>query len=104
MALIGDLESILERHLKFILSNEELRYIDNILNKSSSISKRIFNLPLPSFDRKEISNTSFVLEQVYRTKDISLCFFESHKAYIDVQILLKGKESIGYGSITNLYP
>jgi biofilm protein TabA len=102
MAIIGDLESILQRHLQHVLNKEELNYIDSILNKNSLIIKRIFNLPLPSFDKKEISKTSFVLEQVYKTKEESLCFFESHKFYVDVQILLKGQESMGISDTKGL--
>ena len=102
MAIIGDLENVLERHLKFVLNTEELKYVNDLLKKNSSVTKRIFNLPLPSFDKKIISKSSFVLEQVYKTKEASLCFFESHKSYIDVQILLKGNESIGISDIKKL--
>ena len=38
----------------------------------------------------------------YKTKNISEAKFETHKKYIDIQAVLKGKEIIGYTHMSNL--
>ena len=37
----------------------------------------------------------------YVAKDLEDCFFENHKNYMDLQIVLKGKEVFGYTDISN---
>jgi YhcH/YjgK/YiaL family protein len=39
---------------------------------------------------------TFVLRDSYLTKPLSECFFEGHRIYADVQIVLKGEEFFGY--------
>lgn len=43
-----------------------------------------------------INANTFALISEYNTKDISESFIEYHKKYIDIQIVLKGKEKLGY--------
>ncbi|MEW6740886.1 MAG: YhcH/YjgK/YiaL family protein [Nitrospirota bacterium] len=44
----------------------------------------------------EISNSGvFALVSEYETKKISQCFIECHRRYIDIQIILTGREKIG---------
>jgi len=46
--------------------------------------------------RYEINDTTFALISEYNTKNISESFIEYHKKYIDIQIVLKGKEQLGF--------
>lgn len=43
----------------------------------------------------ELSDNSFVMINTYMTKDVSECFIECHKKFIDVQVILSGCEKIG---------
>ena len=38
----------------------------------------------------------------YKTKNVSEAKFETHKKYIDIQAVLKGKEIIGYAHLSEL--
>jgi YhcH/YjgK/YiaL family protein len=38
----------------------------------------------------------FALVQVYTTKELGLCRFESHKRYIDIQFIVSGVEKMSY--------
>ena len=46
-----------------------------------------------------VKGSVFVLIQEYFTKPVSEKFWESHKKYIDIQIVLDGKEYMGYSPI-----
>ena len=52
--------------------------------------------------RYEISATDYVNVETYTTKSHDNCFFESHKNYADIQILLSGIERLDYTEIDNL--
>ena len=48
----------------------------------------------------EVNNQgAFALLSEYITKEISECFIERHRKYIDIQILLEGRERIGICNI-----
>jgi len=50
--------------------------------------------PLDTFEKIDMDDNNFALEQVYDSKERVNCFFESHKQYIDVQFILEGEEII----------
>lgn len=52
--------------------------------------------------RYEISETDYVNVETYSTKAHENCFFEAHKNYADIQILLSGIERLDYTEIANL--
>ena len=43
----------------------------------------------------------YINRDTYVARPLEECFFENHKKYIDIQIVLKGQEVIGYTHITN---
>lgn len=52
--------------------------------------------------RYPLADDNFVNVEVYTTKNILDTKFESHKNYIDIQLLLSGKERIYYDYVGNL--
>lgn len=44
----------------------------------------------------------FMIVQRYPTKDKNEVLFEAHRAYIDIQVILDGQETIGYAPIDGL--
>lgn len=50
----------------------------------------------------QISDTSYANVETYETKKHECCFFEAHKNYADIQILLSGTERIDYADIDKL--
>ena len=95
MAIIGKLNKI-----KNFLNKKDLDiifdYFTEATNKNSNIYKRIFNLPVGSFEKVTISENIFALEQVFYTKDRENCFIESHRNYIDFQLIIQGNEQMEY--------
>ncbi len=58
-----------------------------------------------SLGRHDIDgNTIFALVQEYRTRLPAEGFWESHRAYVDVQFVISGIERMGYANIASLTP
>jgi YhcH/YjgK/YiaL family protein len=102
MAVFGNIEDI-----KSQVTSEKFakafKYLDKVFTKGSTENKRLLSLPLDAFERVEIDENNFGLEQVYLSKRRDTCFFESHQQYIDVQCILEGEELIEVRNIKYLY-
>ena len=48
-----------------------------------------------------VNENVFVNRDTYVANPIEKCFFENHEHYLDLQIVLKGKELFGYTDISN---
>jgi len=101
MAIIGNFfklkEQFKDKNLDIVF-----KYFSQAIDKNSLINKRIYSLPIGSFERVNISDNIFALEQVFYTKDRKKCFIESHKKYIDFQLILSGIEQMEYIDIDKL--
>lgn len=51
----------------------------------------------------EVDTDFYYIVQRYNTKDVSKCQFESHKKYVDVQIMVEGSEIMDLADISRLY-
>ena len=67
--------------------------IDYILNNDL--------LALPKGKTVVDGTNVYINRDTYVAKPYEECFFENHENYIDIQIVLKGKERIGYTHISN---
>jgi YhcH/YjgK/YiaL family protein len=101
MAIIGNIYK-LEKFLKDKGLDIVFDYFKQSIDKNSEIHKRIFDLPVGSFEKVNITDDIFALEQVFYTKDREECFIESHKKYIDFQLILSGNEQMEYIDIDKL--
>lgn len=52
-------------------------------------------LKLPS-GKTVINESVYVLRESYDPRPLESCYFEGHKKYLDIQLVLSGKEAIGY--------
>lgn len=48
-----------------------------------------------------VNENVFINRDTYVANPIEKCFFENHEHYLDLQIVLKGKELFGYTDISN---
>lgn len=101
MAIIGNINK-LETFFNDKNLEDVFNYFKQAINNKSDIHKRIFNLPVGSFKKVMITNNIFALEQVFYTRDRKECFIESHKKYIDFQLILSGNEQMEYIDIDKL--
>lgn len=78
-----------------------LQYVQSIGSHSADRT-RILELALGSFEKFYFSKNLFALEHVLVTKTRSDCFWESHRQYIDIQVILEGVEEIEHIDISKL--
>lgn len=77
-------------------------YLEDCLHPGSAANLRLQQLAEGKSERVELATGAFALEQVYRTKLRNEGFFESHRAYIDVQVVVAGEEIIEVVDIAGL--
>jgi len=93
MAIFGTLDVVKQQvnNNKFA---KAFGYLEKVLEKGSDKNNRLLLLPVDAFEKVDLDENNFGLEQVYNSRDRDNCFFESHKQYIDVQFILEGEEVI----------
>ena len=93
MALIGNINQI-EKLMRFKEADKIFSYFKDALDQDSAVWQRIKALPAGSFEKVAITDEIFAIEQVFYTKDRTECFFETHRNYVDFQLLLQGTEQM----------
>jgi YhcH/YjgK/YiaL family protein len=93
VAIIGKLSSVQNLFFK-----DQLRIVFDYLNEAidvhSVVHRRIFSRPVGAFERVDLTDNIFALEQVFETKNHNECFYESHRKYVDFQLNLSGIEQM----------
>lgn len=79
-----------------------LAYADELLRAGSPTQQRVKALALGEAKKTELAGGVFVMEQAYESKVRAEGFFESHRKYIDVQIVLEGQETMELADITTI--
>lgn len=79
-----------------------LAYADELLRAGSPTQLRVKALALGAAKKVELAGGVFVMEQAYESKVRAEGFFESHRKYIDVQIVLEGQETMELADITTI--
>ncbi len=77
--------------------NDSIKNIRKYSNISENICKFIENLSTDiECGRHQLDGENYVNVELYETKPPESGVFESHKKYIDIQIILKGTERIDF--------
>lgn len=77
-------------------------YVAEALQQGSAAAARIGGLAAGVTERIELSGGAFALEQAYLPKVRAEGFFESHRKFIDVQVVVTGEELMEVAEITRL--
>jgi len=101
MAIFGNIDVVKEQvnDKKF---SKAFEYLQKVFKNGSEEKSRLLSYELDVFEKIDLDNNNFALEQTYMSKERKDCFFESHKKYIDVQFILEGEEFIEVDNIDNL--
>jgi len=94
MAIFGSLATVREQLGPSKSFEAAFAYLDDCFHPGSAANLRLQQIPEGKSERIELAGGAFALEQVYRTKTRADGFFESHRAYIDVQVVVSGEEFI----------
>lgn len=101
MAIIGNIYK-LEKFLNKKELNIVFDYFKKATNPNSDISKRILSKTSDSCEKIMLTDEIFVLEQVFYTKNREESIIESHRKYIDFQLVISGNEQMEYIDIDKL--
>lgn len=91
MASFGQLASLRQQHStpQFAAA---FAYATEALTPGSAVNARIRAMEAGNVARVELGGGVFAMEQVYHAKPRAEGFFESHRTYIDVQVIVEGIE------------
>ncbi len=78
------------------------RYVADLLNPGSAAFQRLGKIASGVTERVNLDGGSFALEQVYHAKPRADVFLESHRKYIDVQVIVAGAERMEVIDISHL--
>lgn len=101
MAIIGNAYK-LEKFFKDKNLDVVFNYLKECLDENSDVHKRILSSSDGSCEKIMLTDEIFALEQVFLTKDREEMLFESHKKYIDFQMIICGNEQMEYIDIDKL--
>ncbi len=102
MALFGPFSSIRQQVAADSRFAAACAYVADVLQVRSPASQRIAQLAAGVTERLDLSGGSFALEQVYVPRLRPDGFFESHRKYIDVQVIVAGEELMEVQDISRL--
>ena len=94
MALIGSLAAVRAQTPPTTGFATAFAYVEDLLREDSPARARLREIAPGKSERIELGHGVFALEQAYETKARADGFFESHRKYIDVQVVVEGEEAI----------
>ena len=92
MAFFGALATVRARCARFPEFNSAFAYAEQALTPGSAVHARITALAGGSTHRHELPGGVYAMEMAYQTKPRPEGFFETHRKYIDVQVIVAGDE------------
>ena len=92
MAIFGSLATVRGQCARFPEFSAAFVYAGEALAAGSAVHARIMGMPGGSTHREELPGGAYVVEMTYRTKPRPEGFFETHRKFIDVQVIVTGDE------------
>lgn len=102
MALIGSLATIRTQLAGNPSFQRTLDYVEEVLRPGSAANQRVFAVPAGDTQTVDLGDGVFAMEQAYQTKAPADGRWESHRAYIDVQVIVSGEELMGVVDVSQL--
>jgi len=102
MAIFGSFSTVQAQLGGSTQFSTALTYVADMLDPKSAAHRRIRQLASGASERIELTGGAFAIEQVYPAKLRPEGFFESHRKYIDVQVMVAGEEAMEVDEISRL--
>ncbi len=94
MAIFGRLEDIKLQFSNFDKLNIVFQYLNRVRKVDSEDRLRIMSMRCDQYEKIQITNDIFAIEQSYETRKPEESLFESHIKYVDFQFMISGEEII----------
>ncbi len=92
MALFGSIATVQAQVSRADVFAPAFGYLAELFRPGSAAAARMKAIAVGETRRIELGGGAFALEQVYRSKARADGFFESHRKYVDVQVVFEGEE------------
>jgi biofilm protein TabA len=102
MAIFGSFSTVRTQLGGSARFSAAVAYVADMLDPRSAAHRRISQLASGASERIELTGGAFAMEQVYPAKLRPEGFFESHRKYIDVQVMVAGEEVMEVDDISRL--
>ena len=102
MAIFGPLSTVRAQTARLPFLQPAFPYLEECFRPGSAEHERLAALAAGKSRRVELAGGAFAIEQVYETRARSEGFYESHRKYIDVQVLVAGEELMEVADISRL--
>ena len=94
MALLGSLATVRAQTAHMEIFAATFAYLGEMFRAGSPAAARLRGAAVGANQRIELTGGAFALEQVYLAKVRADGFFESHRKYLDVQVVVEGEETM----------
>lgn len=102
MAIFGSLSTVRAQCRGLSYFDPAFAYLEELARAGTPARRRLEAIAEGESGRVELANGLFAIEQVYRSKPRAEGFFESHRKYIDIQVVLAGEEFMEVTEIGHL--
>src|SRR4051812_3654782 len=92
MALYGTIDKVRAQAASLPGFATAFAYAEDLLRAGSPVQARVRAIAAGQRQRTELGGGVFVSEECYQSKARADGFFESHRKYIDIQIIFEGEE------------
>lgn len=92
MAILGTFAAVRAQAPQSAGFTAAFSYLEELLREDSPARARLRGIAAGSSAKIELGAGAYAVEQVYHSKSRSDGFFESHRKYIDVQVVVEGEE------------
>lgn len=102
MAIFGPFSTVkaqLAMHAQF---DVPMQFVAEAVRSGSDANRRLMALRAGESEKIELPGGAYAINQAYETKPRSDGFFEAHRKYIDIQVVVDGAEAIEVEDIARL--
>lgn len=102
MAIIGSLSVVRAQTCGWAWFAPAFDYLEEVFRTEGEARRRLQTLEAGKAHRVELPHGLYAMEQAYFTKTRAEGFFESHRRYVDLQVVVEGAELMGLADIGKL--
>jgi YhcH/YjgK/YiaL family protein len=92
MAVFGTLTTVRSQTAHLPWLQPAFDYLDELFTPGTEANQTLRSLAAGEMFRRELAGGNFALEQVYLTKPRAQGVYETHRKYVDVQVIFEGEE------------
>jgi biofilm protein TabA len=101
MAIFGTIKVVRDQTKGWPGFDQAFNYLDEVLKEGSEANLRVRAMAAGEVKRVELREGLYAMEQAYESK-VRYDAFESHRKYIDIQVLVGGAELMEVADISRL--